>query len=360
MSENYFAIIMAGGIGSRFWPSSTPDFPKQFHDMTGEGVSLLQSTFGRLENFIPASNIYIVTQGRYKNIILDQLGDQMFPDQVICEPERRNTAPCILMASLKIKKNNPDAKMVICPSDHVIVDEKLFVEDMVFALTHADEKNLITFGIRPDFPSAGFGYVAIDKDQNDREIKRVETFTEKPDKARAQAFIDAGNYFWNSGIFVWSATAVLKAFETHAPKLYALFYSGNDLLNTPDEEAFVAQHYPLAEDISVDYALMEKSKHIFLIPARFDWDDLGSWKSIYDRQPKDNEKNAVVNASLYADAASGNLIKTNPNKKVIISGLEDFIVVDTEEVLMIIPMDENQNLKQISERAQKKFNGKKD
>jgi len=360
MSKNYFAIIMAGGIGSRFWPSSTPDFPKQFHDMTGEGVSLLQSTFGRLENFIPASNIYIVTQGRYKSIILDQLGDQMSPDQVICEPERRNTAPCILMASLKIKKINPDAKMVICPSDHIIVDEMLFVKDMTLALSHVDEKNLITFGIRPDFPSTGFGYVAIEKDESEGEVKKVKAFTEKPDKATAQTFIDSGNYFWNSGIFVWSANAVLKGFETHAPKLYALFHSGWDQLNTNAEANFIAKNYPLAENISVDYALMERSEHIFLIPARFDWDDLGSWKSIYDRQPKDNEKNAVVNASLYAHAANGNLIKTNSNKKVVISGLEDFIVIDSEEVLMIIPMDENQNLKEIAERAQQKFNSKKD
>ena len=192
---------MAGGIGSRFWPSSTPDFPKQFHDMTGEGISLLQGTFGRLENCIPSSNIFIVTQSRYQKIILDQLGDKLSPDQVICEPDRRNTAPCILMASLKIKKLNPDAKIVICPSDHIIVDEKLFTEDMELALEHADEKNLITFGIRPDFPATGFGYVAVDKDQKDSQLKKVTAFTEKPDKATAQRFIDDQNYFWNSGIF---------------------------------------------------------------------------------------------------------------------------------------------------------------
>ena len=360
MSKNYFAIIMAGGIGSRFWPSSTPDFPKQFLDMTGEGTSLLQSTFGRLEDVIPSSNIFIVTQSRYQKIILDQLGDKLSPDQVICEPDRRNTAPCILMASLKIKKINSDAKIIICPSDHIIVDQKLFSQDMELALNHADEKNLITFGIRPDFPSTGFGYVAIEKDHTDSELKKVIAFTEKPDKPTAQRFIDAQNYFWNSGIFVWSATAVLEGFKTHAPVLYDLFYLGFDRLNTPSEEPFVSENYLLADNISVDYALMEKSDHIFMIPARFDWDDLGSWKSIYDRQPKDEGKNAVVSAQLYADNAARNLIKTDANKKVVISGLDDFIIVDTEEVLMIYPMNKNQQVKNISEKALKKFNGEED
>ncbi len=360
MSKNHFAIIMAGGIGSRFWPSSTPEFPKQFHDMTGAGVSLLQSTCRRLENFILSSNIFIVTQGRYQKMIIDQLGDRLSSDQLICEPDHRNTAPCILMASLKIKKINPHAKIVICPSDHVIVDEKLFEEDIKLALDHANEKNLITFGIRPDFPAIGFGYVAIEKDQIDSKLNKVTAFTEKPDKVTAQHFIDAQNYFWNSGIFVWSVVAVLEGFKTHAPALYDLFYSGFDLLNTDSEEAFIAHNYHLAENISVDYALMEKSEHIFLIPARFDWDDLGSWKSIYDRQPKDTSKNAVVNADLYSDDSARNLIKTHLNKKVVISGLEDFIIVDTEDVLMICPMNKNQEVKEIAVNAQKKFDQKED
>ena len=207
---------MAGGIGSRFWPSSTPDFPKQFQDMTGEGISLLQGTFGRLENFIPSSNIFIVTQSRYKKIILDQLGDKLSPDQVICEPIAA-IQPLYIDGKFENKKLNPDAKIVICPSDHIIIDEKLFKEDMELALEHANEKNLITFGIQPDFPATGFGYVAVDKDQKDSQIKKVTAFTEKPDKAIAQRYIDDQNYFWNSGIFVWSATAVLKGFKPMPP-----------------------------------------------------------------------------------------------------------------------------------------------
>ena len=351
---------MAGGIGSRFWPSSTPDFPKQFHDMTGAGRSLLQSTFDRLENLIPSSNIYIVTQVRYQKIVLDQLGDKLSPNQVICEPVRRNTAPCILMASLKIKKIDPNAKIIVTPSDHLIIDEKLFEEDMNLALGACDEKKLFTFGIQPDFPATGFGYIAVEEGQKESTIESVIEFTEKPDAAKAQKFIDAKNYFWNSGIFIGSVTAFLEGFKTHSPLLYDLFYKGFDHLNTAAEEAFVSQNYPLAENISFDYALMEKSEHIYMILARFDWNDLGSWKSIYDRLQKDDSENAVVNAALYADNASKNLIKVGSNKKVVISGLDNFIIVDTDEILMICPMDKNQEVRDLSLNALKKFDPKKD
>ncbi len=359
MSKNHFAIIMAGGIGSRFWPSSTPEFPKQFHDMTGDGISLLQSTFCRLENFIPSENIFIVSQTQYKEIIMDQLGDKLTLEQVVLEPNRRNTAPCILIASLKIKKINPKAKIVISPSDHIIKDEKIFQEDVELALEAADKKNLITFGIQPDYPATGFGYIAIDKNPNASRFKSVMEFTEKPDFPTAQKFIAARNYFWNSGIFVWSTSALLNGFKEHAPTLYELFNKGFDYLNTDSEEEFVTQNYPLAENISIDYALMEKSNHIYLIPARFDWNDLGSWKSIYDYQYKDESKNAMVNAVLYSVDSIGNLIKTDSEKKVVISGLENYIIVDTKDVLMICPMDKNQEVKEIAKDALKKFSKKK-
>ncbi len=360
MSKHHFAIIMAGGIGSRFWPTSTPDFPKQFHDMTGAGRSLLQSTFDRLENFIPSSHIYIVTQVRYQKIILDQLGDKLSQNQVICEPDRRNTAPCILMASLKIKKIDANAKIIVTPSDHLIMDDKLFEEDMKLALEACDEKKLITFGIQPDFPATGFGYIAVKEGQKENTIKSVKEFTEKPNVAKAQKFIDAKNYFWNSGIFIWSVTAIIEGFKTHSPVLYDLFLQGFDHLNTATEAAFVAQNYPLAENISIDYALMEKSEHIYMILARFDWNDLGSWKSIYDRLPKDDSENTVVNAVLYADNSSNNLIKVDSNKKVVISGLDNFIIVDTDEILMICPMDKNQEVRDLSLNALDKFDPTKD
>lgn len=360
MFENHFAIIMAGGIGSRFWPSSTPDFPKQFHDMTGSGRSLLQSTFERLENFIPSNNIYIVTQNRYQSLIISQLGDKILPSQVICEPDRRNTAPCILMASLKIHKMNADAKIVVTPSDHLVEDEKLFREDIELALEAADSKNLITFGIQPNFPATGFGYVAVNDNDVQSRLKPVLEFTEKPDLETAQKFIDAQNYFWNSGIFVWSAKAVLDGFKIHAPSLYNLFFQAYEHLNTAAESAFIDKNYPLAQNISIDYALMEKSDNIYLIPARFDWNDLGSWKSIYDRLPKDDQNNVVVNGAVYAEKSHGNLVRIDSKKKVVISGLENFIIVDTEKVLMICPMDKNQQVNDLSKNASKKLENKKD
>jgi mannose-1-phosphate guanylyltransferase len=360
MSKNHYAIIMAGGIGSRFWPLSTPDFPKQFHDMTGTGRSLLQNTFDRLAHFIPNQNIYVLTQERYRDMIMDQLGSLITVDQIVCEPDRRNTAPCILLATLKISKLNPEAKIVVTPSDHLIEDRKLFQRDMALALEAADRQNLITFGIRPHFPATGFGYVAVKAEDQSSSLKTVVEFTEKPNLATAQKFLEAKKYYWNSGIFVWSAKALLAGFEVHAPELYHLFLKGYEFFNTPQEKEFVFQHYPLAQNISIDYALMEKSEHLHLIPARFDWNDLGSWKSLYDRMPKDESQNVIINSQLYAMESGHNLVKTASGKKVILAGMKDFIIVDTDEVLMICPMKKDQDIKEFAAGVQKKFDRKKD
>ena len=288
---------MAGGIGARFWPSSTPDYPKQFIDMTGNGSSLLQTTFSRLEKIVPTENIYIVTQFRYQNIILDQLGDKLNEDQIISEPDRRNTAPCILLASLKIQKRNPKAIIIVSPSDHSIKNEVIFKSDMEFALASAGNENLITFAIEPTFPATGFGYISVIADEN--RLKTVLEFTEKPDENKAKSLIDSGNYYWNSGIFVWSVNAVINGFKENAPKLFDLFNAGFSKLNTPNEKKFISKKYPLAENISIDYALMEKSNLINMIRASFVWADLGSWKSLYDLNTKDAANNDVINSKVY-------------------------------------------------------------
>ena len=353
MDNNHFAIVMAGGIGARFWPSSTPDYPKQFIDMIGNGSSLLQTTFSRLEKIVPTENIYIVTQLRYQKIILDQLGDKLNEDQIISEPDRRNTAPCILLASLKIQKRNPNAIIIVSPSDHSIKNEVIFKSDMEFALASAGNENLITFGIEPTFPATGFGYISVIADEN--RLKTVLEFTEKPDENKAKSLIDSGNYYWNSGIFVWSVNAVINGFKENAPKLFDLFNAGFSKLNTPDEKKFISKKYPLAENISIDYALMEKSNLINMIPASFDWDDLGSWKSIYDLNTKDAANNVVINSKVYLYQSSNNLIKSDPNKKIVISGLNDFIIVDSEDVLMICPINKDQEVKSLSEKVQNKL-----
>ena len=341
---------MAGGVGARFWPSSTPDYPKQFIDMLGNGSSLLQTTFSRLEKIVPSENIYVVTQLRYQKIILDQLGDKLNEEQMIFEPHRRNTAPCILLASLKIQKRNPNAKIIVSPSDHSIQNEVIFKNDMEFALGSVGKENLITFGIVPTFPATGFGYVSVKEDEN--RLKTVLEFTEKPDENKARSLIESGNYYWNSGIFVWSVNAVIKGFEEYVPKLFNLFIAGFSKLNTTDEKKFISENYPLAQNISIDYALLEKYNLIHLIPASFDWDDLGSWKSIYDLNPKDAANNVVINTKVYLNQSSNNLIKSDPNKKIVISGLSDFIIVDSDEVLMICPIDKDQEVKSLSEKVQ--------
>jgi len=344
---------MAGGVGARFWPSSTPDYPKQFIDMLGNGSSLLQTTFSRLEKIIPTENIYIVTQLRYQKIILDQLGDKLNEEQIICEPDRRNTAPCILLASLKIQKHNPDATIIVSPSDHSIQNELIFKSDMEFALASAGEENLITFGIIPTFPATGFGYISVKEEES--RLKTVLEFTEKPDEIKAKSLIESGNYYWNSGIFVWSVNAVINGFKEYTPKLFDLLSAGFSILNTPDEKNFISENYPLAENISIDYALLEKSNLIHLVPASFDWDDLGSWKSIYDLNTKDAANNVVINSKVYLNQSTNNLIKSNPNKKIVISGLSDFIIVDSEDVLMICPIDKDQEVKNLSEKFQNKL-----
>ncbi len=353
MDNNHFAIVMAGGVGARFWPSSTPDYPKQFIDMLGNGSSLLQTTFSRLEKIIPTENIYIVTQLRYQKIILDQLGDKLNEEQIICEPDRRNTAPCILLASLKIQKHNPDATIIVSPSDHSIQNELIFKSDMEFALASAGEENLITFGIIPTFPATGFGYISVKEEES--RLKTVLEFTEKPDEIKAKSLIESGNYYWNSGIFVWSVNAVINGFKEYTPKLFDLLSAGFSILNTPDEKNFISENYPLAENISIDYALLEKSNLIHLVPASFDWDDLGSWKSIYDLNTKDAANNVVINSKVYLNQSTNNLIKSNPNKKIVISGLSDFIIVDSEDVLMICPIDKDQEVKNLSEKFQNKL-----
>lgn len=353
MDNNYYAIIMAGGIGARFWPSSTSDFPKQFIDMLGTGDSLLQSTFKRLEKIVPSKNIFIVTQMRYKKIVLDQLGNKFAEDQIISEPKRRNTAPCILLASLKIQKLNPNAKIIVSPSDHSIRDEELFKSDVEFALDSLGLKNLIIFGIVPTFAATGFGYVSVNENKN--RLKNVLEFTEKPNKNKAKLFLDSGNYYWNSGIFIWSVRAVINGFKKHVPKLFNTLNKGLSSFNTSSEEAFLAENYPLADNISIDYALMEKYKYINLVPASFDWNDLGSWKSIYNLGSKDQFNNVVINSKVYYNQSSNNLIKSSQNKKIVISGLSDFIIVDEKDYLMICPISEDQYVKELSEMVTKKL-----
>ncbi|MEM9686588.1 MAG: mannose-1-phosphate guanylyltransferase [Bacteroidota bacterium] len=354
MNKNGYAIIMAGGVGSRFWPVSTTAFPKQFLDMLGTGETLIQKTFRRLSQVVPREHILILTNERYQHLITAQL-PEVAAHRVLPEPAMRNTAPCILYAALKIYKENPDAMMVVAPSDHWIPDEDAFKHHILQCFnTCVQQDVLMTLGIPPAFPHTGYGYIQYKKEEK-TPIKPVIKFTEKPNRETAEAFLKQGNFLWNAGIFIWSATSILAAFQTVQPEMYQLFQKGLSTFNTPSETAFITTHYPKATTISIDYAIMEKAKNVYVLPAAFDWDDLGSWRSLYTRLPKDTHKNATRNADVLAEDASENLIKTTKPKLVVIDGLHDYIVVDTEEALLIYPKAKEQELKKTLEQLKNTF-----
>lgn len=354
MNKNYYAILMAGGVGSRFWPVSTQDFPKQFHDMLGTGDTLIQKTFYRLAHLIPKENIYILTNERYNDLVLEQL-PEVTQKQVVLEPAMRNTAPCILYASLKIQKENPDALMIVAPSDHWIEDEATFSENVKQAFDFCSKNNaLMTLGIQPTFPNTGYGYIEFDKTEAEA-IKSVNQFREKPDYETAKEFIAKGNFLWNAGIFMWSVKSVIEAFQKNQPKLYSLFETGISIYNTSEETDFIKDNYPKAENISVDYAIMEKSTNVFVIAAEFDWNDLGTWGSLYDKLDKDADGNAVVNSRTLTEDASGNMIRTKGDKIVVVDGLNDYIIVDKDEVLLIFPKTKEQDIKKTLQQVKDKF-----
>ncbi|MBU7571142.1 MAG: mannose-1-phosphate guanylyltransferase [Flavobacterium sp.] len=352
MNKNYFAILMAGGVGSRFWPVSTSEFPKQFHDMLGTGETLIQKTFSRLSKLIPEENIFILTNESYNDLVLSQL-PQVSQEQVLLEPAMRNTAPCILYASLKIKKINPDAVIVVAPSDHWIEDERAFVSDLQTAFDFCEKDNaLMTLGIQPTFPNTGFGYIEYDK-SDANQVKKVSQFREKPDYETAKEFLKSGNFLWNAGIFIWSAKSIIQAFETYQPQMYTLFMLGYGAYNSDLEKVFIEENYAESENISIDYAVMEKAPNVFVLPATFDWNDLGTWGSLYEKLPKDNQLNAVVNASVVLENASNNIIRTDAKKLIVIDGLNDYIIVDKEDVLLIYPKGKEQEIKRIREIVNK-------
>ena len=345
---------MAGGVGSRFWPVSTESFPKQFHDMLGTGDTLLQKTFQRLNKLIPTENIFILTNEKYNDLVLQPL-PAVKQKQVILEPAMRNTAPCILYASLKIQKLNPDAVMIVAPSDHWIEDETAFTQNVQQAFQFCEQNDaLMTLGIKPTFPNTGYGYIEFGNDFEEN-ISEVIQFREKPDYDTAKQFLAQGNFLWNAGIFMWSASSVINAFKNNQPELFQHFNKGMELYNTDAEAKFIEENYAKAENISVDYAIMESSKNVYVIPATFDWNDLGTWGSLYDKLDKDQNQNAVVNAKTLVEDASGNMIRTAKEKVVVVDGLNDYIIVDKDEVLLIFPKTKEQDIKKVLQNVKNTF-----
>lgn len=355
MNKNYYAIIMAGGIGSRFWPMSTAEYPKQFHDMLGVGESLLQRTFNRFAKLIPQENILISTNKNYKNLVLEQL-PTISEKQLLLEPTMRNTAPCILYASLKINNLNKNAVMVVAPSDHWIEDETTFLNNIKTAFEHCTKNDvLMTLGIQPSNPNTGFGYIKYDKNISDSKISAVLSFTEKPNLEKANQFLNEGNYLWNAGIFVWSTQSILNAYKEHLPNMKEILCNGNHVWNTDFEDDFIEDNYKKTESISIDFGIMEKAKNVYVLPVEFGWNDLGTWGSLYEKLPKDDTNNAILNAKTIFRNASNNIIRTSKGKKVVIQGLDNFIVIEKDDVLLICPKDQEQTIKEIAKEFKKKF-----
>ena len=350
MNKDYYAILMAGGVGSRFWPVSTTDFPKQFHDMLGAGSTLIQKTFSRLSKLIPTENILILTNERYNDLVLQQL-PMVKQDQVLLEPAMRNTAPCILYASLKIQKLNPNAVMVVAPSDHWIEDEDEFARNLQQSFDFCQSNDaLMTLGIQPTFPNTGFGYIEFDK-SDENSIKKVNQFREKPDYETAKSFLEQGNFLWNGGIFIWSAKSITTAFEKFQPQMNNLFQEGVQNYNTTTEKDFIDNNYANAENISIDYAVMEKADNVYVLPATFDWNDLGTWGSLHEKLKKDDQNNVVVNATVIMENATNNIVRSDAKKLIIVDGINDYIIVDKEDVLLIYPKSKEQDIKRITKMA---------
>ncbi len=347
--KNNFCVIMAGGIGSRFWPMSRTSQPKQFIDILGIGETLIQQTFKRFERVCHSENIYIVTNEIYRDLIKKQI-PHINDEQIICEPARRNTAPCIAYANYKILQINPDANIIVAPSDHIILNEDAFIEVITSALL-ATKKNdwLLTLGIKPSRPDTGYGYIQFN-DQitslDDVRINKVKTFTEKPVLEMAESFLESGDFLWNAGIFVWSLKSIMKAFEKYLPEVDTIFKDGMQYYNTKNEGSFIKNAYTICKNISIDYGIMEKADNVYVLSSEFGWSDLGTWGSLYEIRQKDENGNTIVGKNVMTYNSSNSIINMPKEKLVVIQGLDDYIVVEDDNILLICKKTEEQQIRQ--------------
>ncbi|MBC7745277.1 MAG: mannose-1-phosphate guanylyltransferase [Flavobacterium sp.] len=355
MNNNY-VLIMAGGIGSRFWPVSRSSHPKQFIDILGTGKTLLRQTYDRFTKIVPRENIYIVTNDIYTSLVKQQL-PEIDQSQILAEPIMRNTAPCIAYGCYKINKINPQACVIVAPSDHLILDTEGFVNSIDLSLKAAAEHNcLITLGIKPSRPDTGYGYIQFNAVTINNDFHKVKTFTEKPNADLAKTFLQSGEFLWNAGIFVWSVKNIIKAFEQYLPEINDVFKEGEMAYNTHDEQEFIQRAYYQCTNISIDYGILEKADNVFVLPAEFGWSDLGTWASVYDLAEKDYVGNAVLPSERVIMYDSSNCMVNVPKGKVVIlQGLHDFIVVENNNTLLICPRNEEQNIKQVVADVKQRF-----
>lgn len=346
MNKHHYVAIMAGGIGSRFWPMSRTNYPKQFLDILNSGKTLIQATYDRFASFIPKENIFVVTSNEYVNIVKKQL--PALPIQnILGEPSRKNTAPCIAYISFKLQQLDPHAAFIVAPSDHIITDTIAFKKVCLEALSFVNKHNaFITLGIKPAYPNTGYGYIQYEQQSVTDNVYKVKTFTEKPNLELAKTFIASGEFLWNAGIFVWQVKSIVQAFEKFLPEMNELFVAEKERFNTPEEDKALHQIYPLCTNISIDFGIMEKADNVYVIPSSFGWSDLGTWNSAYENYGKDDLENALAGRNVMVFDAHRCIVHTQDDKLVVVQGLEDYIVVDTDDVLLICKKEKEQEIKE--------------
>ena len=367
MKENNYCVIMAGGIGSRFWPYSRNHRPKQFLDFFGTGRSLLQQTVDRFRPLVPIQNVLVVTNILYRDLILEQIPD-LHPDQILCEPARRNTGPCIAYAVSHISARTSQANIVVAASDHLIMQEDEFRRVISTGLDFVEKHNvLLTLGMKPTRPETGYGYIQKERNIDSRSnavtelpagVSMVKTFTEKPNLELAKVFLESGEFLWNSGIFLWNLETIRAAFRAYQPDIADVFKAGDSLMGTDKEDAFIQEHFPMLPSISVDYGIMEKADNVYVMEADFGWSDLGTWGSLYSLAPKDENGNASLKSDALFYNARGNVVTLEPGKLAVINGIDDCIVAEADGVLLICKQQDEQFIKQMVTDAEKRFEGK--
>jgi mannose-1-phosphate guanylyltransferase len=349
MNKNHFCVIMAGGIGSRFWPLSKITKPKQFLDILGTGKSLLQSTYDRFREIIQPENFIIVTSTLYRDFIFEQL-PELTPEQVLLEPMRKNTAPCIAYANYKINLMNPDAVIVVTPSDHLILKQDEFLKEIRQGLEAASSENvLLTLGIKPNRPETGYGYIQANTKKlpgKPDNLRKVKTFTEKPDMELARVFFESGEFHWNSGIFIWSLKTIMNSFSQFLPDVDSLFASGMNVYNTEKEQEFITGVYATCKNISVDYGIMEKADDVYVLVSDFGWSDLGTWGSLYENSSRNSDGNMISGENVFAYDTRNSIINVPREKIVVLQGLDEFIVVDSGDILLVCRKEDEQRIKQ--------------
>lgn len=347
--NNTYILLMAGGLGSRFWPKSRESYPKQFIDILGTGESLLQQTANRFKGLCEMDHVFVLTNEKYKDLVQKQLPEVPIQN-ILLEPSRNNTAPCIAYACYKIYSLNPNANIVVSPSDQLILKEEEFKLRIQQAINFASTNNaLLTLGISPTRPDTGYGYIHYEA--HEEGVCKVNQFLEKPVLEKAKMYVDSGSYLWNAGIFIWNVKAILEALETHAKDVAVIFKEGLAYYGTAAENDFIQAKYPTSPNISIDYAIMEKASNVYTIPASIGWSDLGTWASLYEVMPKDEDNNASNSSNLFLLDTQNNMIHL-PNEKVaLVKGLKDYIIVDDGKVLLVVPKVDEQNIKQWSKQV---------